>query len=173
MWDQKQSERFAFGEALVKKYFPGFSLSYDHNGNPYFAGWTGTRGRRNNYKLRLELSEFFPDSEPDLFVESPRTLPMFDGSQINSLGTSHYYHVHANKNGYVKICHTDDWDSSCTCVMALLRGVLWVDGYENHLRTGETIHQYLKKLRNNSATDTSRKCERKMSCIKKRIMFVR
>lgn len=53
MWNQRQGERFAFEEALVKKYFPGFSLSYDHNGNPYFAGWTGTRGRRNNYKLSL------------------------------------------------------------------------------------------------------------------------
>jgi hypothetical protein len=148
MWDQKQSERFAFEEALVKKYFPGFSLSYDHNGNPYFAGWTGTRGRRNNYKLRLELSEFFPDSEPDLFVESPRKLLMYDGVKtINSLGTSHSYHVYENEdNGFVQICHTNDWDSSCTCVMALLRGALWVDGYEHHLRTGETIHQYLKKI---------------------------
>ena len=148
MWDQKQSERFAFEEALVKKYFHGFSLGYDDNRNPYFAGWTGTRGRRNNYKLRLELSEFFPDSEPGLFVESPQKLPMCDGVKtVNSLGTSHSYHVYENEdNGFVQICHTNDWDSSCTCVMALLRGALWVDGYEHHLRTGETIDQYLQKL---------------------------
>ena len=138
MWDQTQGERFAFEEALVKKYFPGFSLSYDNKGNPYFVGWTGTQGRRNNYKLRLELSESFPDSEPGLFVESPQRLLMYDGAEtINSLGASHSYHVHKNrKNGFVKICHTDDWDPSCTCVMALLRA--------NHPRrdlSGASSHQ--------------------------------
>jgi len=148
MWDQKQGERFAFEEALVKMYFPGFRLRYDHNRNPYFAGWIGTKGRRNYYKLRLELSECFPDSKPGLFVESPQKLPMYDGAEtINSLGLSHAYHVYGTgDNGFVKICHTNDWDPSCTCVMALLRGALWTEGYEHHLRTGETIHQYLREL---------------------------
>jgi len=27
--------------------------------------------------------------------------------------------------------------------MALLRGMLWTDGFEHHLRTGETIDDYL------------------------------
>ena len=148
MWNKKQIERLAFEEKLVDKYFSDFNLYHDQNGNPYFSGWTGTNGRRNDYKLKLVLSPFFPDSEPDLFVVSPRPLRMYDGHQlIKSLGTSHYYHLYSNEaNDYVKICHTDEWDASCTCVMILLRGVLWVDGYENHLSTGQTIHEYLTKI---------------------------
>ena len=74
---------------------------------------------------------------------------MFGGVKtINSLGVSHAYHVYGNgHNGFLQICHTSDWDSSCTCVMALLRGALWVDGYEHHLRTGETIDQYLEEIK--------------------------
>ena len=148
MLDLEQSERIEFEDALVRKFFPEFALQYDMKGNPYFVGWTGKNGRRNNYKLRLKLSSSFPDFEPELLVERPRTLRMFkDLRTINSLGCSHKYHVNGKGDkGGVKICFTDDWDASCTCVMALLRGILWVDGYEHHLRTGETIDAYLSQV---------------------------
>jgi hypothetical protein len=73
---------------------------------------------------------------------------MYDGTKtMNSLGVSHAYHVYGTgANGFVQICHTNDWDPSCTCVMALLRGALWAEAYEHHLRTGQTINQYLKRL---------------------------
>jgi hypothetical protein len=73
---------------------------------------------------------------------------MKEGGTINSLGTSHDWHIYGNgADNPVKICFTNDWDSSCTCVLAVQRSRIWVAAYETHLITGETIAQIIDRWR--------------------------
>jgi len=146
MWDLDWPGRRSFERRLVKKCFPDSSFS--EIGTPCFTCLVGGGGRINNYKQRLDLSYGFPDRGPDLYIEYPRILPMRDGRTINSLGTSSQYHVFDNgPQGEVKICYGLDWNASFTCIMPLIRGVIWIDGYENHLRTGETIASFIDRFR--------------------------
>ena len=127
MWTQEQCERLALEEKLVKKYFPNFT-AYDWYGDTRYTGFIMEPGYRNSYLLRLELPSSFPDEEPYMYVESPKILRMYKNRGIiNSLDSTHAWHNYGNgEDNCVNICFTDDWDSSCTCVMAIQRG--WICG---------------------------------------------
>lgn len=136
------NRRLDLEEALLRKYMPHFHLY--RSGAAYIGGWAKPTAGASSYQLRLELPRDFPFDKPDLFVVSPRTLPMYRHSgTINSLGTSHDYHVHANGAGCVKICHTRSWDASITCLKILLKAHCWCAAYEQHLRTGLPIKDFL------------------------------
>ncbi|MGV7223638.1 MAG: hypothetical protein ACQ9MH_19185 [Nitrospinales bacterium] len=115
---------------------------YGLSGEYYFSGWQ-TTSHRNRFKLRLGIPPYYPDNVPSLFVTSPHTLRSYRGrATINSQGTSHAYHTMSNgTDGCVKICHFDSamWDASKTCVAVFMKGILWLEAYEMHLRTGEDI----------------------------------
>ena len=139
MWTQKQCERLAFEENVAKERFPNFEC-HDRTGNTYYLGRIEEPGYRNEYELRIELHPCHPDSRPSLIVASPKTLRMKTGGTINSIGTSHEWHTHGvGEDEPVKICFTDDWDSTCTCLLAMHRGWLWAAAFETHLITGKTI----------------------------------
>lgn len=147
MWTQKQSERLALEENLVRKYYSNFT-AYDRRGDTYYMGLIREAGYRNEYKIRLNLYASFPDEKPSLYVESPRILRMKEGGTINSLGSTHDWHNYGNgADNPVKICFTNDWDSSCTCLLAVHRAWLWVKAFEVHLITGETIAQIIDRWR--------------------------
>ena len=44
--------------------------------------------------------------------------------------------------GCVQIC-LGDWDSSKTIMSIFLQGILWLEAYELHRRTGDTIDEVL------------------------------
>jgi hypothetical protein len=148
MRSPEQSERIAFEEQIVPIYFPGAQFRDSPTGtNVDFR--TGRNGRRYDYLPRVELSLKYPHEEPGLFIQSPRILPMFQGDGVlNYRKTSHTWHIHENKNDdRVKVCYTWGWDASMNCVLVLLRAVIWIDAYENHLNTGETIAEYIDRLK--------------------------
>ena len=147
MWTAEQCERLALEENLVRKYFPNFT-AYDRKGDTYYTGWIREAGYRGEYKLRLKLPICFPDKKLSMYVELPRILSMKEGGTINSLGSTHDWHNYRNgADNPVKICFTNDWDSSCTCLMAVQRGWVWIAAYEIHLITGETIAQIIDRWR--------------------------
>lgn len=142
MWNTEQCERLALEEQLLARYMSGFGF-YDRTGNAYVQGWCTTNGG-NNYALRLCLPPDFPYDEPKLWVVSPQTLWLHGNrGTVNSLGTSHAFHVYGNDSGYVNICHTSDWDASITIVKVLLKGILWCEAYDGHLRTGQDLADFL------------------------------
>ncbi|MFC1762912.1 hypothetical protein ACFL6U_12645 [Planctomycetota bacterium] len=80
-----------------------------------------------------------------MFLESPRSLSLIDGSKlIGDIGTIHSFHVYGHDcKGRLKICYADDWEASMNVIMVLLRGIIWVDGLSNYFTTGETIAAYI------------------------------
>jgi hypothetical protein len=141
----KDCRRLAFEENLARRYFRDLEV-HNRRGNPYYTVWIREKAYKNSYKLRLYLSGRYPHKEPSLLVESPKTLWLYNyKGTINKLGTSCSYHVHENydPNAFVKICYTYNWNPSCTCVLALHRGKIWIAAYEVHLLIGKTIEEII------------------------------
>ena len=139
MWTDKQCKLLAFEENLARERFPNFQV-HDRTENTYYIGRIKEPGYRNEYELRIELHPCHPDFKPSLLVTSPKTLRMKTGEVINNIGTSHEWHTYSVEKGEpVEICFTNDWDSSCTTLLAMHRGWLWVAAYETHLVAGKTI----------------------------------
>jgi ubiquitin-protein ligase len=142
-----EPERWQFEQQLIRFYMRSFAIHNLADGGAVVEGWAQTSGGQNRYKGRLVLSSNFPYEKPELYVTSPNPLRMhgWQGT-INSLGTSHAFHTHANgPDGCVQICHTDSWHASLTCVFVLLKLHLWLEAYEAHQRTGEEIAEYLHR----------------------------
>lgn len=120
--------------------------------NPTSAGNTRVEWRVNtnngkSYTLRVYLASDFPNSCPVLVVSSPSSpLRKKDGSLLNS--TSGRDHVYGAHDGLTKICHfiTDKWTSENTIYQVLMKGRIWLEAYEIHLRTGEYLDKYLAHM---------------------------
>lgn len=116
---------------------------------PYFTGWQKTTQKLQDYKLKLLLPKWYPDQMPCLYVVYPKTLYKYSNWEtINSEGVSHAFHTQANgHDGCVQICHDHNWDASKTCVGVLMKGIIWLEAYERHLKTGFTIAEIIDQLK--------------------------
>lgn len=137
-------QRLALDENMARRYYPNLEVR-GRRGNICYTLPIRKSEYSKSYELKLELSSNHPHSKPFLFVESPKTLWLYKcKGTINKLGTSHDYHVYDNRSdGRVKICYTDNWNASWTCVKALHRGEIWIAAYEVHLLTGKTIAEII------------------------------
>lgn len=141
--------RIQFEESIMRQEMPQF-LFYSSSNDYHFEGWQST-SNGNSYKLRLDIPLFYPDQVPPLYVTSPRMIRSYGGySSINDKGVSHATHTLSNgPDGCVQICHfkPEHWDASQTCVAAMMKGILWLQAYEMHLRTGKDIADILSSWR--------------------------
>ena len=136
--------RIQFEESIMRHELPQFHL-YGYFDDYRFEGWQWTTNRKL-YKLRLNIPLYFPDQVPELYVTSPLILTSYFFSSLNSQGISHATHTLSNgPDGCVQICHfkPQQWDASRTCVAALMKGILWLEAYEMHLRNGKEIADIL------------------------------
>jgi hypothetical protein len=138
--------RLQFEKSIMQHEMSQF-LFYQMGNANYFHGWQTTRTLGRKYTLKLTIPAWYPDEMPSLFVVSPLTLPKYGGrGTINKEGVSHDFHTKANgPGGCVQICHfnPENWDASQTCVGVFTKGILWLEAYNVHLRTGRTIAEIL------------------------------
>ena len=147
MRTQEQCRRLAMEEKLLRKYMPDFRF-YNKTGDTYVEGWVTPNGTSNRYRLRLDVPPDYPHEQPGLYATSPVILWKHGHHEkLNDEGISHRFHtLGTGHEGCVKICTVSDWDPSFTCVKLLIMGVLWLEAYTQHLQTGETIDERLKKM---------------------------
>ena len=96
------------------------------------------------YSLKVYLPPDFPNSCPSLIVSSPNhCLRKRNGSFLNS--SSGEDHTLASIDGCTRICHCKpgSWRSDSTLHQVIVKGLVWLEAYEVHLRTGYPIHTYL------------------------------
>lgn len=120
--------------------------------NPTSAGntrveWRDNTNNGNSYTLRVYLASDFPNSCPILVVSSPSS-PLKEkyGTLLDSTsGSDHVYEAH---DGLTQICHfiKDKWTSENTIYQVLMKGRIWLEAYEIHLRTGEDLDKYLAHM---------------------------
>lgn len=140
----EQCQRLAVEAKLLAKYMPNFRF-YEPRGNTYVEGWARTQGGKA-FKLKVVLPPDYPYAKPRLYVLDPVQLPRYGArGTVNDVGISHSFHTFDNgPDGCVQICHTRDWDASLTLLKVLLKGVVWLEAYSAHLRTGRDIADYLR-----------------------------
>ena len=146
-WSQAQRQRLAFEKSLLEKYF-GSKISWiDPTGNTRVEVRVICSNDKR-YTLRVYLPSDYPNSCPEMIVSSPSScLRTRDGSPLNSGSTS--FHILSSKDGCTQICHFNSglWRSENTLYQIVMKGMIWLEAYEAHLRTGQTMDRYLQEMR--------------------------
>lgn len=95
---------------------------------------------KNIYTLQIDL-DVFPESMPKVFVT--RMLKSKNGTNLDS--PSHEMHTLASEHGYTRICHygNTSWGPNVTLNKVYLKCRVWLEAYEEHLKTGKAIADYL------------------------------
>lgn len=138
------NERYRAELAVLSKRVPEnafrfFNTEGSAAGSPYLLIAAITNGG-GLYTLRIDLASF-PDSAPPVFVT--RMLRNSSGEEMS--GCSHEMHTLTSENGWTRLCHYgySEWTPAVSLFKVYVRCRLWLEMYEAHLRTGNTIDYYL------------------------------
>jgi hypothetical protein len=96
------------------------------------------------YVLRIELQNY-PSSKPNAYVEC--MLTDCHGRPMNSASSANHT-LSPHSNNWTQICHyhPDAWRPDMSIWMVYVRCVLWLNIYEQTLRTGKDMEYYLKHM---------------------------
>lgn len=96
------------------------------------------------YTIRIDLDRF-PNEVPHAFVT--KMLKTKDGAEMNSPSAA--MHTLSTEHGYTRICHYgyQSWTPMVSLLKVYVKCALWLNVYELHLRTGNTMDYYLNHQR--------------------------
>lgn len=139
MFDQK---RYEAEVALFKKkgFLPGAWKFVDLNGDrPFLAAAVRTKFG-HIYTIQIELARF-PQSVPKVFVT--QMLKRRDGVPLDKGSAS--MHTLPSEHGWTRICHygQEAWTPGVSLYKIYVKCALWLNCYEQHLRTGHPMDYYL------------------------------
>ena len=147
-WDLYQRQGLAVEAGLLKQEFPHFGI-HEPRGNTYVGGNQPTSAG-NQYYLWVPIPPGYPDQCPNAYVFRPNPLPGYlNHRTINSYGCSHEMHTLSNgPRGEVQICHyrSERWEARITLVKVLLKCALWLEAYEQHRITGQSITRFVRTM---------------------------
>ena len=137
-WSKVQRSRILEERDILNAYFPSRVTWRDGATNVEIRMTTNSD---NEYCLRVYLPDDFPNSVPDMVItESPQPMPDWQsGSQT---------HTRKRRDGFLRICHyrRARWDCDNYLYHVFLKGRLWLEAYEAHLRTSEPVDQFLRQM---------------------------
>ena len=142
-----QRQRLALEKHLLEKYF-GSKVSWIDPTGETKVEVKVICSNDKRYTLRAYLPTDYPNSCPQMIVSSPSSsLRTRDGSVLDSVSTE--YHVLSSKHGCTQICHfrSDLWRSENTLYQVVMKGMIWLEAYEAHLRTGQKMDKFLQEMR--------------------------
>jgi hypothetical protein len=150
MWSLEARQRINLEGVLLSNEGMGqFVLSYDRAQESYHISGYAQSSSGKNYGLCLLIPDGFPYSRPPLYLTDPHPLYAADGTRIASLGISHSMHTLApHANGMIQICHWRDsrWHSGIRLSKVFLKGLLWIEAYEQHLATRNSIADFVRSM---------------------------
>ena len=137
-------------QILVRDGFSQFKVYCASGGNSYYLWGDHKTNAGNTYTIWSPIPAYYPNSRPPIYIYKPNPLTGYSGiKSINSYGISHYMHTLANgPNGEVQICHwrDDKWHSAITLNRVMIKVVIWLEAYEQHLSTGRTIAEFVRTM---------------------------
>ncbi|HRF93113.1 MAG TPA: hypothetical protein PLR58_06580 [Bacteroides graminisolvens] len=94
------------------------------------------------YTVRIDLAEH-PYAVPKVFITSPK--PLCDRLGNALLNASHPMHTLTGENGCTRICHygPSQWHPGVYLYQVVVKVRIWLEVYENHLKTGYPLDKYL------------------------------
>ncbi|MFX0195990.1 MAG: hypothetical protein ACFFCW_07700 [Candidatus Hodarchaeota archaeon] len=127
-----------------------FQVYYSQEKGLYFLWGEHKTNSGRSYTIWSPIPNRYPYQLPPVYVYRPNPLLGYGGLKtINSYGSSHYMHTFTNgPNGEVQICHwrSDRWHSGITLNKVMLKVVLWLEAYEQHLSTGKDISEFVRTM---------------------------
>lgn len=142
-WTASQIERLTIEKSILQKYFPN-RITWLNPGSSTSAKMDvvleSNSGQR--YTLRVYIPTDFPNSCPKMAIKEPASrIPDFSNLRTSHAGPR-------NREGYLLLCHFDEskWTGQHTLYEVVMKGRLWLEGYEGYLTTGREIDYYLKHM---------------------------
>jgi len=151
MWTDDQRRRlYLENEVLHKEDFTQFSVYWYRSSDSYEASGTTSSSSGKLYTLAVPIPTGFPQERPKMYLTSPFPLYTASGNLVSSLGTSHDMHTLTPlSGGQVQICHwrDDRWHSGIMLHKVFLKGLLWIEAYEQHLATGRPLAEFVSTMK--------------------------
>ena len=142
-------ERIGYENEILRQ--SGMSQFEIFQGQGRYFLWGEHRSSSGNaYTLRAPLPSGYPVSRPPVYVFKPN--PLWEYGRVHSInryGVSHAMHtLEPGPNGEVQICHWryERWHSGITLNKVMLKAVLWLEAYEQHLSTGRDIDEFVRTM---------------------------
>ena len=134
MTNDRMKKEFVALESLPKATFKFLDFNTD---NPYLSVAQMTNSGKV-YTIKIELSDF-PNNVPDAYITNPK--PLLTRSGESMLGASGSMHTLHGKDGCVKVCHygPQQWTPTVLLYKVVIKIRVWLEVYEEHLRTGKPI----------------------------------
>ena len=149
MWTTEQHQRLALEHRLLQQEgFGQFSIYWDQNDATYHGEGVATTNSGRKYTLYLVIPNNFPYERPSLYITAPLPLLTYYGRSLSDLGYSHDMHTLPSSNGCIQICHWRDarWHSSILLHKVFLKGMIWLEAYEQHLATGRPLAEFVSTM---------------------------
>ena len=127
-----------------------YLVKYYPQGNYYFIYGDYNSSSRRSYTIWCKIPDYYPNECPKVCVHKPNPLIGYGGRAINSYGLSHLMHtLEPSSSGEVQICHwrQSRWDSSITLDKVMIKVMLWLEAFEQHLLTGQSINDFVSTMR--------------------------
>ena len=148
MWSGAQQSRLAVEKQLLEKSFRGVQWYDSTSKGATKVDVDFTTNVGGGYTLRLYVPADWPNSCPALAIARPSMrLKLRHGEDLPI--SSHAYHTYGlSDEGYQCLCHyhPSSWNPNNTMYLVFLKGRLWLEAYENHMKTGKSIDRYLKPM---------------------------
>ena len=127
-----------------------FQIYQFQSGESFYLWGSHKTNAGNSYAVYGPIPSGFPHSRPPIYIYEPNPLNGYGFTKtINSYGLSHNMHTLANgPGGMVQICHwrEDRWHSGITLNKVMIKVLLWLEAYEQHLATGQTISEFVSTM---------------------------
>lgn len=130
----------------------GMSQFQVYRKDTYYYLWGEHKTSSGNlYTIWSPIPGNYPYQRPHIYIHRPNPLWGYANLKtVNSYGLSHAMHTLKNgPNGEVQVCHwrSDRWHSGITLNKIMLKVVLWLEAYEQHLSSGNTISEFVATMR--------------------------
>jgi hypothetical protein len=148
-WTAEQRNRMSLEHQILQREgFTQFSVHYKSDDDSYYAAGYATSSSGRRYFLYSPLPSGFPRARPPLYLTDPAPLLTADGSSVVALGVSHAMHTLTPSGNMIQICHwrDDRWHSNIVLQKVFLKGLLWIEAYEQHLATGRPLADFVRTM---------------------------
>ena len=144
-WSASQRTRLGYEKQLLDEYFRGNRVTWIDPTGDTRVEIRVTCSSNREYTLRIYIPVDFPNACPQMVVCNPsHCLVRRNGAVMNS-GDSED-HTWGSKDGCTQICHYKpaEWTNDNTLYQVTMKGLIWLEAYEAHLRTGNSLSNYLQ-----------------------------
>ena len=143
-WSASQQKRLGLEKELLDKYFPN-RVKWIDPGSGTKVEVQVTCSNDRQYTLRVYIPEDFPNSCPKMVVKSAM-LRAYNGVYLHQYPGDN--HTGYNIDGYSGICHfrPNLWRANNTLYQVFMKGLIWLEAFQSHLRTGQPLSKYLSEM---------------------------